>query len=48
MIAPRKLQSLGAPVQAVAAAVSSLRATVKITGGAGTSGLGELEAALRV
>src|SRR6185503_17312165 len=30
MIAPRRLQSLGAPVQAVAAAVSSARSTVNV------------------
>src|ERR1700749_288563 len=30
MIAPRKLQSLGAAVQAVAAAVSSVRSTVSV------------------
>src|SRR6266550_7364119 len=35
MIAPRKLQSLGEPVQAVAAAVSSVRSTSNVVAGIG-------------
>ena len=35
MIAPRKLQSLAAPVQAEAAAVSSVRSTFRIVANAG-------------